>query len=98
MRDRQGVARSRDATRLALPCGIACRSRHRCRSAVAVDRIPMNIRAAIAGLFGLATVQAQALTVPIIEYYNAGLDHFFVTGSPADIDALDSGRLPGWTR
>ena len=33
-----------------------------------------------------------------IEYYNAALDHYFITASAPDIDALDSGRLAGWTR
>jgi len=31
-----------------------------------------------------------------IEYYNAELDHYFVTASAPDIDAIDSGRLHGW--
>jgi glucose/arabinose dehydrogenase len=33
-----------------------------------------------------------------VEYYNAGLDHYFVTAAPTDINALDSGRLAGWAR
>jgi len=36
--------------------------------------------------------------VDAIEYYNATLDHYFITASAPDIDALDSGRLAGWTR
>jgi len=35
---------------------------------------------------------------PVIEYYNAALDHYFISGSQPDLDALDSGRLAGWTR
>jgi len=35
---------------------------------------------------------------PVIEYYNAALDHYFITMSQPDIDALDSGRIAGWTR
>ena len=34
----------------------------------------------------------------IVEYYNAGLGHFFRSGSQPDIDALDSGRIAGWSR
>jgi len=30
------------------------------------------------------------------EYYNAALDRYFITASAPDIDALESGRLPGW--
>jgi hypothetical protein len=33
-----------------------------------------------------------------VEYYHPGLDHWFVTAAPADIEALDSGRLTGWQR
>jgi Repeat of unknown function (DUF5648) len=33
-----------------------------------------------------------------IEYNNRGLDHYFITAEAAEIDALDSGRLPGWQR
>ena len=35
---------------------------------------------------------------PVIEYYNASLDHYFITASQPDIDALDSNRTPGWSR
>jgi hypothetical protein len=31
-----------------------------------------------------------------IEYYNAALDHYFITASEPDIDAIESGRLTGW--
>ncbi len=37
-------------------------------------------------------------TVDVIEFYHAALDHYFISASPADIDALDSGRFPGWVR
>lgn len=33
-----------------------------------------------------------------VEYYNLARDHYFITGSAPDIDALDAGRLPGWQR
>jgi hypothetical protein len=31
-----------------------------------------------------------------IEYYNAARDHYFVSASEPDIDAIESGRLKGW--
>ena len=31
-----------------------------------------------------------------VEYYAAALDHYFMSGSQPDIDAIESGRLPGW--
>jgi hypothetical protein len=37
-------------------------------------------------------------TDPAIEYYNATLDHYFITASQPDLDALDSARTPGWSR
>jgi hypothetical protein len=55
----------------------------------------------------LATAIAGAAPVPsiiivgsatAIEYYHAGFDHFFLTPVPDEIDALDSGRLSGWSR
>jgi glucose/arabinose dehydrogenase len=33
-----------------------------------------------------------------IEYYHAGLDHYFLSSEPSDIDALDAGVLSGWQR
>ena len=38
------------------------------------------------------------LAVTAVEYYNAALDHFFISNLQPDIDALDSGRIPGWVR
>jgi len=43
------------------------------------------------------SVQA-ARTVPVVEYYNATLDHYFITASDLEIAALDSGRFTGWKR
>jgi hypothetical protein len=39
-----------------------------------------------------------ALPVRSVEYYHAALDHYFVSALAADIEALDSGRIGGWTR
>jgi DNA-binding beta-propeller fold protein YncE len=36
--------------------------------------------------------------VAAVEYYNLALDHYFVSALAADIAALDSGALTGWTR
>jgi hypothetical protein len=33
-----------------------------------------------------------------VEYYHAGFDHYFVTSLPAEIAALDTGQLTGWSR
>jgi hypothetical protein len=37
-------------------------------------------------------------TALAIEYYNASLDHYFITYVAAEIANLDSGRTVGWTR
>ncbi|HQR12553.1 MAG TPA: hypothetical protein PLW68_14605 [Casimicrobiaceae bacterium] len=36
--------------------------------------------------------------VTVVEYYNAGLDHYFMTASTDDQQALDAGLFPGWAR
>jgi hypothetical protein len=36
--------------------------------------------------------------VPVIEYYNAAFDHYFITSRTADMEALDTGRFVGWAR
>ena len=56
-------------------------------------------RAAAAGLMALvAAMAAPVSAVTVVEYYNAALDHYFITPLPAEIDALDSGRISGWGR
>ena len=48
--------------------------------------------------FGGATVSLPVVPVRAFEYYNATLDHYFVTDLAPDIDALDTARIPGWAR
>ncbi len=45
-----------------------------------------------------ATASAAAATVDSIEFYNASLDHYFISSLPTEIAALDGGRFPGWAR
>lgn len=42
------------------------------------------------------TMTPQAVTS--VEFFNQTLDHYFISALAPDIDALDSGRLPGWVR
>jgi hypothetical protein len=37
-------------------------------------------------------------TAVAVEYYNANLDHYFMTISPVEINALDTGQFVGWQR
>jgi len=45
---------------------------------------------------GRLAVDATGVTV--VEYYDIVRDHYFMTASAPDIDALDSGRIGGWQR
>ena len=36
--------------------------------------------------------------VVAVEFYHAGLDHYFISTNPVEIDNLDSGRTVGWVR
>ncbi len=36
--------------------------------------------------------------VIVVEFYNAQLDHYFVTSNPTEINDLDAGVHPGWVR
>ena len=39
-----------------------------------------------------------AQTVDVVEFYDAGQDHYFISSLQPDIDALDSHRFAGWSR
>lgn len=41
---------------------------------------------------------APSNTVTLVEYYNAALDHYFMTSLAPEIAALDSGVIAGWMR
>lgn len=58
--------------------------------------LPAWMMAFVACLGLAASGQARAETV--VEYYNAALDHYFITPLANEIDDLDSGRQAGWTR
>ncbi|MEO8752956.1 MAG: hypothetical protein ABI624_09785, partial [Casimicrobiaceae bacterium] len=45
-----------------------------------------------------SSAQAEAKQVDVVEFYNATLDHYFISSLAADIAALDSGMLVGWSR
>jgi hypothetical protein len=55
-------------------------------------------RFAAAALLALVTGTAAAAPVTVVEYYNAALDHYFISPLASDIDALDAGVLQGWSR
>ena len=54
------------------------------------------------GTTGVATLPGNVHPTPTlitaVEYYNAAQDHYFITASSPEIQALDSGGIPGWER
>ena len=48
--------------------------------------------------FAGAAVSLPVIPVTAVEYFNAALDHYFISDLAPDIDALDSARTPGWAR
>ncbi len=58
---------------------------------------PQLASLAILQISGTGTT-LPASTAMVVEFYNASLDHYFMSSLLPDIDALDSGRYPGWAR
>ena len=54
--------------------------------------------AAFACTFAVVAPPASAGLVDAVEFYNASLDHYFVTVNPDEIAKLDSGFFVGWQR
>jgi hypothetical protein len=47
---------------------------------------------------GTLTSRLANLPMPVVEFYNAGLDHYFITWGAAEMNDLDTGVHAGWTR
>src|SRR5205814_8206124 len=60
------------------------------RSGIAAANLATN--------FAGHTFVMPARAITVVEYYNDSLDHYFMSPLAPDIDALDSGRLAGWSR
>lgn len=52
----------------------------------------------VATSYADASAVIPALPVPLVEFYNVALDHYFISDLQPDIDALDTGHFPGWAR
>lgn len=70
-----------------------CAVRSRC-----VEAIVTRVVRSVAALLLLAATLVHAAPVMVVEYYDAALDHYFMSPLAADIDALDAGLLQGWSR
>jgi hypothetical protein len=65
--------------------------------ATAIDRNGTHVTPAPKN-FANVTVAVTAKPVTSIEFFNQALNHYFISALAPDIDALDSGRISGWTR
>lgn len=68
--------------------------RRRCFAPINVARHVLQY--AFAAL--LLTISAALPAATLIEYYHKDLDHYFITGFAAEIQALDAGVHKGWAR
>ena len=58
-----------------------------------------NVATNFAGAFGSIQGTGTPTSATAVEYYNASLDHYFLTHLPAEIAVLDAGvQIKGWTR
>ncbi len=59
----------------------------------------LGARAYVALLYNATLApQPAPVIVTVVEFYNASLDHYFITAIPKEISDLDSGVHPGWQR
>jgi hypothetical protein len=66
---------------------------------LSVDRTGSIRTASPVGLFEYRVAASPASgTMPVIEYYYAAFDHYFVTSNPDEISKLDSEGPTGWVR
>ncbi|MFO1412742.1 MAG: hypothetical protein U1F10_02305 [Burkholderiales bacterium] len=59
---------------------------------------PTRTLCALVALGFLLAAAAARAEVAVIEFYHAGLDHYFVTSDAREIADLDGGVHPGWAR
>ena len=53
---------------------------------------------AYAAVLAVPKASAAPTTVTIVEFYNAALDHYFITANPQEMADLDNGVHVGWAR
>jgi len=59
---------------------------------------PQLASLAILQISGIGAILPPPPTVAVIEFYNASLDHYFISTNPQEISDLDNGVHPGWAR
>ena len=60
--------------------------------------LPARFASVLALLLAFVAPRADAALLDAIEFYNAALDHYFVTASSDEITKLDNGTFVGWKR
>ena len=77
-----------------LPAGIAMNA-----IAITPSGVDLYAGAQAGGVWRYTQTAAPAVPVPVIEFYNASLDHYFITWVTDEIAKLDAGTtIKGWTR
>jgi hypothetical protein len=67
--------------------------------ALALDARGKVLRASTeSGLFEYRFETDSSDVVAVVEYYNSGFDHYFMTSNADEIAKLDDGVIAGWTR
>ena len=89
------------AALLGLLCFAAIANAAQLANPAAIDKD--EAREALAAALGYravpATLKAGETVVTVVEYYNATLQHYFITAEPAEINNLDGGAFGGvWKR
>jgi Repeat of unknown function (DUF5648) len=64
----------------------------------ALGAAPSGGAKAVMAVLAVPKASPAPTTVEIIEYYNAALDHYFITGIADEITKLDNGTFVGWAR
>lgn len=62
------------------------------------SRLSRSAIAVVGAWAALGMSRASAVTLDAVEYYNAALDHYFVTALADEIAKLDAGVFVGWKR
>jgi photosystem II stability/assembly factor-like uncharacterized protein len=94
----QGVFRSTDAAASWTPINSGLTSLH--VWSLSIDRSGPLLRAATAaGLFEYQlSGPPPSASVPVVEYFYATFDHYFITSNPDEIRKLDNEGSAGWVR
>ena len=55
-------------------------------------------RVVVSGSLVLMPFPPPVALIEVVEFFHAAQDHYFISADPAEINGLDTGYFPGWTR